>query len=42
MSMPTRACRLIGSYTGTLSDMIEMVSLAKRGVNSADVKLRSS
>jgi len=32
VSMPTRAYRLIGSYTGTLSDMIELVSLAKRGV----------
>ena len=32
VSMPTRAYRLIGSYTGTLSDMTELVSLAKRGV----------
>jgi len=32
VSMPTRAYRLIGSYTGTLSDLIELVSLAKRGV----------
>ena len=32
VSMPTRAYRLIGSYTGTISDMIELVSLAKRGV----------
>ena len=32
VSMPTRAYRLIGSYTGTLSDMIELVSLARRGV----------
>jgi len=32
VSMPTRAYRLIGSYTGTLSDMIELVSLAKREV----------
>ena len=32
VSMPTRAYRLIGSYTGTLSDMIELVSLAQRGV----------
>ena len=31
-SMPTRAYRLIGSYTGTLSEMIELVSLARRGV----------
>jgi propanol-preferring alcohol dehydrogenase len=32
VSMPTRAYRLIGSYTGALSDMVELVSLAKRGV----------
>jgi propanol-preferring alcohol dehydrogenase len=32
VSMPTRAYRLIGSYTGTLSDLTELVSLAKRGV----------
>ena len=32
VSMPTRAYRLIGSYTGTLNDMIELVSLAKRGI----------
>ena len=32
VSMPTRAYRLIGSYTGTLSDMVELVSLASRGV----------
>ncbi|HEX5979221.1 MAG TPA: zinc-binding dehydrogenase, partial [Nitrososphaeraceae archaeon] len=32
VSMPTRAYRLIGSYTGTLSDMTELVSLASRGV----------
>jgi len=30
--MPTRAYRLIGSYTGTLSDLIELVFLAERGV----------
>jgi len=30
--MPTRAYRLIGSYTGTINDLIELVSLAKRGV----------
>jgi alcohol dehydrogenase, propanol-preferring len=30
--MPTRAYRLIGSYTGTITDLIELVSLAKRGV----------
>ena len=32
VTMPTRAYRLIGSYTGTLSDMIELVSLARRGI----------
>src|SRR5437588_4471177 len=32
VSMPTRAYRLIGSYTGSLSDLIELVSLARRGV----------
>ena len=32
VTMPTRAYRLIGSYTGTISDMIELVSLAERGV----------
>jgi alcohol dehydrogenase, propanol-preferring len=32
VSMPTRAYKLIGSYTGTLSDMSELVSLAERGV----------
>jgi propanol-preferring alcohol dehydrogenase len=30
--MSTRAYRLIGSYTGTLSDITELISLAKRGV----------
>ncbi len=30
--MPTRAYRIIGSYTGALSDLVELVSLAKRGV----------
>jgi propanol-preferring alcohol dehydrogenase len=32
ISMPTRAYKLIGSYTGTISDLIELVSLARRGV----------
>jgi alcohol dehydrogenase, propanol-preferring len=32
VAMPTRAYKLIGSYTGSLSDLIELVSLAKRGV----------
>jgi alcohol dehydrogenase, propanol-preferring len=30
--MPTRAYRLIGSYTGSLSHLTELVSLASRGV----------
>lgn len=32
VSMPTRAYKLIGSYTGTLADLIELVSLAQRGI----------
>jgi alcohol dehydrogenase, propanol-preferring len=32
VAMPTRAYKLIGSYTGSLQDMVELVSLAKRGV----------
>ena len=32
VSMPTRAYRSIGSHTRTLSDMIELISLARRGV----------
>jgi propanol-preferring alcohol dehydrogenase len=32
VTMPTRAYRLIGSYTGSITDLIELVSLAKRGV----------
>ncbi|PWU79645.1 MAG: zinc-binding alcohol dehydrogenase [Candidatus Nitrosopolaris wilkensis] len=32
VTMPTRAYRLIGSYTGNITDLIELVSLAKRGV----------
>jgi propanol-preferring alcohol dehydrogenase len=32
VTMPTRAYRLIGSYTGTLADMTELVSLARRGI----------
>ena len=32
VSMPTRAYRLIGSYTGSIADLIELVSLAERGV----------
>ncbi len=32
VTMPTRAYRLIGSYTGSLNDLIELVSLARRGI----------
>ena len=32
VSMPTRAYKLIGSYTGTLTELVELVSLARRGV----------
>ena len=32
VSMPTRAYKIIGSYTGSLQDVVELVSLAKRGV----------
>jgi alcohol dehydrogenase, propanol-preferring len=32
VTMPTRAYKIIGSYTGTLSDMVELVSLARRRV----------
>lgn len=30
--MPTKAFKLIGSYTGTLNELIGLVSLAERGV----------
>lgn len=32
VAMPTRAYRLIGSYTGSMIDMVELVALAKRGI----------
>jgi alcohol dehydrogenase, propanol-preferring len=32
ITMPTRAYRLIGSYTRSITDLIDLVSLAKRGV----------
>ena len=32
VSIPTRAYKIIGSYTGSIQDLIELVSLAKRGV----------
>jgi propanol-preferring alcohol dehydrogenase len=32
VTMPTRAYKIIGSYTGSISEIVELVSLAKRGV----------
>jgi alcohol dehydrogenase, propanol-preferring len=32
VTMPTKAFRLIGSYTGSMADVTELLSLAKRGV----------
>jgi propanol-preferring alcohol dehydrogenase len=32
VTMPTRAYRIIGSYTGTLADMTELISLADRKI----------
>ena len=32
VTMPTRVYKIIGSYTGSLEDMVELVSLAERGV----------
>jgi propanol-preferring alcohol dehydrogenase len=32
VTMPTRAYKIIGSYTGSISDLIELVSLARRGI----------
>lgn len=32
VTMPTRAYKLIGSYTGSMTDMIELISLTNRGV----------
>jgi alcohol dehydrogenase, propanol-preferring len=32
ITMPTRAYKIIGSYTGSISEMVELVSLAKRGI----------
>jgi propanol-preferring alcohol dehydrogenase len=32
VSMPTRAYKLIGSYTGSMTDMIELISLTHRGI----------
>jgi alcohol dehydrogenase, propanol-preferring len=40
VSMPTRAYKLIGSYTGTMADLIELVSLAQRGIIKPIVSAR--
>jgi alcohol dehydrogenase, propanol-preferring len=32
ISMPTRAYKLMGSYTGAMADLIQLVSLAQRGI----------
>ena len=32
VSMPTRAYKLIGSYTGSVNDLTNLISLAKRGI----------
>jgi propanol-preferring alcohol dehydrogenase len=32
ITMPTRAYKLIGSYTGTMADLVELLSLANRGI----------
>src|SRR5437867_2927022 len=32
VAMPNRAYKLIGSYTGSMTDMLELVSLTRRGV----------
>jgi alcohol dehydrogenase, propanol-preferring len=31
VTIPARAYKIIGSYTGSLEDMVELVSLAERG-----------
>jgi propanol-preferring alcohol dehydrogenase len=38
--MPTRAYKIIGSYTGTLSELLELVSLAERCVTKPVVSNR--
>jgi propanol-preferring alcohol dehydrogenase len=40
VSMPARAYKLIGSYTGNITDLIELVSLAKRGVIRPNISNR--
>jgi propanol-preferring alcohol dehydrogenase len=42
VSMPTRAYKIIGSYTGSITEMVELVSLAKRGVIRPVVSQRFS
>jgi propanol-preferring alcohol dehydrogenase len=32
VTMPSRAYKLLGSYTGNIMELIELVSMAKRGV----------
>src|SRR5574340_978847 len=32
VTMPTRAYQIIGSYTGSMNDLVELVSLARREV----------
>ena len=32
ISIPTKAHRIIGSYTGTLNELVGLLSLAERGV----------
>lgn len=32
VTMPTRAYKIIGSYTGSMNDLVELVSLAKRDI----------
>lgn len=32
VSIPTKAYKLIGSYTGSMNDLAELVSLTKRGI----------
>ena len=42
VTMPTRAYKIIGSYTGSLTDMIELVSLAKRGIIKPVISIDST
>jgi propanol-preferring alcohol dehydrogenase len=38
--MPLRAFKIIGSYTGKYTDLVELVSLAKKGVIRSVVSRR--